>query len=79
MRFLCPERELYALQKIYMYNLLVIQVYCAVLHRVSDSLCYSRSRFQGQLFVSDCLTAFKVCKLKTRQVRYYLVNCLIAN
>uniref|UniRef100_A0A8R1XZY6 Alpha-1,3-glucosyltransferase n=1 Tax=Onchocerca volvulus TaxID=6282 RepID=A0A8R1XZY6_ONCVO len=34
MRFLCPERSLHFLKKLYLYGLLIVQVYCLVLHKI---------------------------------------------
>ncbi|VDP18857.1 unnamed protein product [Onchocerca flexuosa] len=43
MLFLCPERSLHFLKKLYLYGLLIVQVYCLVLHQVGDFLFICRT------------------------------------
>uniref|UniRef100_A0A0R3RGQ1 Alpha-1,3-glucosyltransferase n=1 Tax=Elaeophora elaphi TaxID=1147741 RepID=A0A0R3RGQ1_9BILA len=67
MRFLCPEKSLRFLQKLYLFGLLIVQVYCLVLHQVGDFHCAVLNIIFGTnfefipLMLTSLSTAFGIC------------------
>ncbi|KAL4003445.1 ALG6 ALG8 glycosyltransferase family protein [Acanthocheilonema viteae] len=57
MQFLCPERSLRFLQKVYLFALFIIQVYCLILHQIIFDL---NLQFIP-LMLTSLSTAFGIC------------------
>ncbi|CAG9540297.1 unnamed protein product [Cercopithifilaria johnstoni] len=57
MRFLCPERSLHFLQKLYLFGLLIVQVYCLVLHQIIFDVNFEFI----PLMLTSISTAFGIC------------------
>ncbi|EFO23358.2 hypothetical protein LOAG_05127 [Loa loa] len=57
MRFLCPKRSLRFLQKLYLFGLLIVQVYCLVLHQIIFGINFEFI----PLMLTSLSTAFGLC------------------